>query len=298
MNGWMVICLLMSSYLLTLFWYHAFYHVCNRHIVRENYQKKTIPTAMGISITLTVVVLICTLPGSGLAKQDLVLLVSMLMATCVGLLDDIANDRRIKGISGHLQMLWKRKTFTSGGLKAIILTGTAVWTSTQLTESWLEMPIGATIIALTANTINLFDLRPGRAMKAVILMLLVLFGWIAFHSSISSNFLWKWCIILIGTCLAYIPKDLKGYAMMGDTGANALGILLGSLCLSAFPFGYQWIMLILLLGIHGIAEIHSISAIIDDNKWLRWLDQWGRPKQCSADEPAVEPEDIQPLPNS
>jgi UDP-N-acetylmuramyl pentapeptide phosphotransferase/UDP-N-acetylglucosamine-1-phosphate transferase len=64
--------------------------------------------------------------------------------------------------------------------------------------------------------------------------------------------------------------------MMGDTGSNALGLALGLTMVWGLPFTGKLLGLSILVAIHIVAEIYSISKLIEQSPVLRLLDKLGR----------------------
>ena len=82
----------------------------------------------------------------------------------LGLLDDTLGNRQIKGLRGHFQAAFRERKITTGFIKAVGGGLLALLLAYRFTPSSpLLMLLDAALIALCANAINLFDLRPGRA---------------------------------------------------------------------------------------------------------------------------------------
>lgn len=147
------------------------------------------------------------------------------------------------------------------------------------------MPIAALLIALSANALNLFDLRPGRALKVWMLGCLPLLWLMARQVPAgvqcqAADGTWPYPLaalaLLLFIAVLYAPLDFAGMMMLGDTGANPLGAVLG-LCLALLlPLPAQLIAVVLLLGLHGYTEHASLTRLIGRVRWLRWLDELGR----------------------
>ncbi|MBK7019623.1 MAG: hypothetical protein IPH38_08525 [Candidatus Microthrix sp.] len=80
------------------------------------------------------------------------------------------------------------------------------------------MSLDGAFIAGSANLMNLFDLRPGRALKVAMLA--------AGVSSLTTRQVALEAAAVSGTAASLLPDDLAERAMLGDTGANALGAVL------------------------------------------------------------------------
>ncbi len=140
----------------------------------------------------------------------------------VGLLDDLAGSADSRGLKGHLQALARGK-LTTGGIKVIGLTAAAgVLAGSRrgrsTTAAALDTAIDTALVAGTANLVNLFDLRPGRATKAVVVMT-GLMSPAALPTTAGS---------VLGALTGTGPADLGGRSMLGDCGANAAGAVLAA----------------------------------------------------------------------
>ena len=138
-----------------------------------------------------------------------------------------------------------------------------------LQRSWLGAVVDGTIIALSANALNLLDLRPGRAGAVFILCATLL---LAFDVGPHAQ---TWALVLlIGLAVMIYLDDRAAKLMMGDVGSNSLGGALGLAFVLAVhsPIG-RVTALAALVGLHVLAEKVSISALIERNPILRRLDR-------------------------
>jgi len=231
-------------------------------LVRPNYRKQEIPAAMGLAVALFAAGNAVTgLPGGeplGLATGT--------GFAALGLADDYWGSREVGGFAGHLRAL-RAGRLTTGTVK--LLGGAAL----ALAVGWLRwgqvLPalVDGALIALCANAVNLLDVRPGRAVKAWLLLALLA------AASPESRPL----VVGLAVMLAwYAPLDLGGKAMLGDTGANALGAMAGL----ALAFGLGWPSKVALVGLllvmQVVAEWRSLGELVEGNRVLGWLDRLGR----------------------
>lgn len=242
-----------------------------------NYAGEVIPVGTGA------VLIVLYMALYGLLKMKAVLDVSgmddseiqayfpaLLLVFAAGWTDDTIGERSVKGIRGHFNSWRQSGTLTTGAVKAVVIGLAALWVVTDGSRTWVEECIGWVTIVMTANAMNLLDVRPGRAWK----------GFYAGAAAVAiADPGWAgnvWLLPAIAGGLALMPGDLRGRHMLGDCGANLLGFALGCAIVDTFPLWIQTVCLLILAAIHRTAEKDSITAWIDKHKWVRWLDRLGR----------------------
>ncbi|WP_454854815.1 hypothetical protein [Promicromonospora soli] len=210
-------------------------------------------------------------------------------AGAFGLVDDLAEDTsvRTKGLKGHLGAL-KEGHLTTGGLKVLGISGSALLAAAVGTRRsggafghLVDVGLNGALIGGTANLINLFDLRPGRALKAgAAASLPFMLGGAGATGAV------------LGASAAAAPGDLGEKDMLGDGGANALGALVGSQIAFGAPRALRWAALAGVVGLMLASEKVSFSKVIAGNEWLNKVDMLGRrpAEPAVGPEPAVEPE--------
>lgn len=133
---------------------------------RSNYRGESIPVGMGL-IFVFVYVVVAFLLVHWIVPHDLLLyLTAIVFFTMLGLLDDLLGSGESRGLKGHFGALLQGR-LTTGALKAIGggLVALLFAFITLSGRPWWEILTAALLVALAANTINLVDLRPGRAIK-------------------------------------------------------------------------------------------------------------------------------------
>ena len=211
-----------------------------------------------------------------------------------GYIDDVdqgAHDggKVAKGLKGHLGALAHGQVTTGvikiAGIGASALAASALVGSkaTSVSGKAADLALNTVLIAGTANLANLLDLRPGRALKATVLVATPLsyFSCAAAKPEASASGASAQRLLASGLNAAAITalvEDLQETTMLGDTGANAAGALLGT----SLAANDSWkLRLGATLGVVGLilaSEKVSFSKVIAANPALNWLDQlWRRP---------------------
>ncbi len=189
-----------------------------------------------------------------------------------GLVDDVAGVGESGGFRHHVRTLLNGR-ITTGMLKLVGGAAVALLTSAALSLSdggLVGMLRDAAVVALAANGVNLFDRRAGRSLKMVLVGFVAMVLWSRSPSLTGPA-------VGVGAGLALLPSELRERSMLGDTGANALGALLGLSALAAFPGpGSRWVLLVGLLALNVGSEFVSYSRVIEAVPPLRFLDRLGR----------------------
>lgn len=235
-----------------------------------NYKGENIPYIMGLLFifvqTITLLILYIFFVED---TYILFYLISITIIGLVGLLDDLIGERDIKGLKGHIKSFLKGNP-TTGSIKAGVGFLISFLLSLLISKNPLDFIVNTFLIALFTNYNNIFDLRPGRTIKAFIFASILLL--ITRNINKYEYFIYSFYGILI----IYFPMDLKAKAMMGDVGSNVLGITLGIYCSLSNSLTVKIIYLAILVVIHIIAEKYSFTKIIDNNKILKFIDDLGR----------------------
>jgi Glycosyl transferase family 2 len=177
----------------------------------------------------------------GLAQPQL------LPVTAIGVADDLWSGEE-RGFREHL-----RTGRTTGVLKLVGIPAFALWRTRSLA--------GALLVGLAANVLNQLDTRPGRALKSFALGSLLLRG------------------VPRGAAAAAVllaAYDLREMAMLGDSGSNALGAVLGFRSVEFLTERQRWSAIAALAGLTLLGERRSLGALIERTPGLRELDAWGR----------------------
>ncbi len=213
-------------------------------------------------------------PGSPGWRRAAAMVLGGAGAAAFGAYDDLAGSGDRRGFRGHLGAL-RHGEVTTGAVKLGGIGVTGIISAALAGGSPADVVLNAGLVAGGANLLNLFDLRPGRAIKVAAASGALLGA--AGRDGVAAP---------LGAALALLPEDLGERAMLGDAGANALGAMLGA---SAAGLSRPT-RIALLAGIAGLtaaSEKVSFTRVIARTPALNWLDMLGR-------RPAPQPPETEP----
>jgi UDP-GlcNAc:undecaprenyl-phosphate/decaprenyl-phosphate GlcNAc-1-phosphate transferase len=165
----------------------------------------------------------------------------------LGLADDLWSGEE-RGFRAHL-----RSGRTTGMLKLVGIPAWGLLRTRSLS--------GGLLVALAANTLNQLDTRPGRALKA--------FG-------LGTLLLRRTPRGALAAAVLLAPYDLREMAMLGDSGSNALGAVLGFSSVERFSRRQRWSAIAALAGLTLLGERRSLGTLIEETPLFRELDALGR----------------------
>ena len=251
-------------------------------LLRPNFHGRNLPLAGGL-------VLLCALVAGELALSVAKLVVSHGAAARafasrghwglavvalgffgLGLLDDLVDGGHYRGLRGHFRAL-ARGRLTGGAIKALggvalgLIAG-ASW-ETHLGPAVLD----AALVALSANLINLLDLRPGRAVKVYLV------AWAALAAAAWGSAYVPVSVSVTAGAALWLLADVRERGMLGDVGANLLGAVAGAGAALTLGAVARLGVLVGLGALTLASERWSFSKAIDALAPLRWLDRLGRP---------------------
>ncbi len=191
------------------------------------------------------------------ASHDTVLFIMVLMGGWgVGVLDDWLGGTGPRGWPGHLGSLGRGSLST--GLVKLYLGGLlGLLTALLLGRSGAQLLADAALFALAMNSVNLLDLRPGRA---IYYFVFALGATSFFRSGFSGEPLLLMCAV---AALGYLPWDQSAKVMLGDSGANAIGAVLGLGLVAAEPAALRLPAGAALVAFQILGELVPISRALD-----------------------------------
>jgi UDP-GlcNAc:undecaprenyl-phosphate/decaprenyl-phosphate GlcNAc-1-phosphate transferase len=251
-------------------------------LARRNYRDVMVPTAGGVLIVVAVLVIEAgrALIGAagvgdepGLTEARSLVLFAVFGFGLLGLVDDLLGDDAAddeRGFRGHVTALFDGR-ITTGFLKMFGGAGVAVvLVATPGFATGRRLVIDALLIALAANLGNLFDRAPGRAIKAGLV------AYIPLAIVLGGNAVGVAIAPVMGAALGLLLPDLREELMIGDTGANVLGAVLGLGVVLGLGQTSRTVVLIVVATLNVLAEVVSFSRIIDRVPPLRAFDRLGQ----------------------
>lgn len=255
---------------------------------RRNYRDHVVPTAGGVLIVFAVLAVeagralagalgVGDEPGLTLARS--LVLFAVFGFGMLGFVDDLlgAGDPA-RGFRGHVGALTEGR-LTTGFLKLFGGAGVAVvLVATPGFASGRRLVVDAVLIALAANLGNLLDRAPGRAIKAGVI------AYAPLALVLGTGTVGVALAPVMGAALGLLGEDLRERVMLGDTGANVLGAVLGLGVVLGLGQTARTAVLVVVAGLNVVAEFVSFSDLIDRVPPLRTLDRLGR-----RDQPGSQP---------
>jgi len=243
---------------------------------RENYRGTRLPVPLGVVIVPAALLALVGLALlARLGDQDVypdnfgLVLLFVPGVALLGLIDDVLSGSA-RGWRGHGSDVLKGG-FSTGALKAAGTLGLALLVASSLPGSDAEFLLAAAVLVLATNVFNLLDLRPGRSVKAFLLLGLGLTVTTQNTEALAAIGIFAGPVLVAGF------YDLREQAMLGDVGSNAIGALAGLWMVLTLDTNGQVVALVVLLALNVFGEFRSISNVIEKVPGLRHLDSLGRP---------------------
>ncbi|MGH9031669.1 MAG: hypothetical protein ACRDY4_08870 [Acidimicrobiia bacterium] len=248
-------------------------------LARQNYRDRVVPTAGGVLIVLAVLVVEAgrAILGAvgvgdepGLTTARSLVLFAAFGFGLLGLIDDVVGEGDERGFRGHLGALRHGRLTTGllklvgGGAVAVVLVATPGFATGR------RLLVDALLIALAANLGNLLDRAPGRVIKAGVLAyvpLVLVLGTGAVGVALAP---------VMGAAVGLLAPDLRERLMLGDTGANVIGAVLGLGVVLGLGQTARIVVLVVVAALNVAAELVSFSRVIEQVPPLRAFDELGR----------------------
>jgi hypothetical protein len=238
-------------------------------LVRENYAGRPVPVMLGFALVAgTAFGFLVGRPGAERPAVEVVAVASLGGLFLAGLADDAAAGGP-RGLAGHLRSLSRGRP-TTGILKLAVGVAAGVAAALAAGGPPVRLVAGAVLVAASVNLLNALDLRPGRALKWGLLVLVA-----------TLPTLWgtgTGALVGAGTgaALGVLPYDLRERGMLGDAGSNPLGFLAGLGLLLVLSTPLLVVAAVIAVGLQVVAETVTFSSVIGATPPLAWFDRLGR----------------------
>jgi UDP-GlcNAc:undecaprenyl-phosphate/decaprenyl-phosphate GlcNAc-1-phosphate transferase len=243
---------------------------------RTNHRGESVTLLEGPAVGLGAIaiqILYTERSGASVTPRSQALALAGLGGLGFGVIDDLAGSGKRRGLRGHLAALTQGEV-TTGAVKLAGIGGTGIASALALGGGTADIAVNSGLIAGGANLLNLFDLRPGRAIKVATVSAALIAGGSAVTGSGADGI--SAVAAPLGAALALLPEDLGERAMLGDAGANAVGAMLGAAAAASLPRPARIGLLAGIVALTAASEKVSFTKIIERTPPLRWLDMIGR----------------------
>ncbi len=249
-------------------------------MVRENYAGRSVAFPLGaILLAASLVALAPLAPLDDRADLELLdpelrrWFAYVVGVAFLGLFDDAigrgAEADTARGWRGHARAVLSGDLST-GAIKAVGAFALAAYATSGLGRESLDYLVDLALLLLATNMANLLDLRPGRVEKTLLLVGagLCIGYWTLAPVELLGLFIGP---VIVGAWLT-----LRERAMLGDTGSNLVGALIGVWLVTTLSDPGRLIALAILVALTVYGEFRSISSAIERIPGLRLLDRLGR----------------------
>jgi UDP-GlcNAc:undecaprenyl-phosphate/decaprenyl-phosphate GlcNAc-1-phosphate transferase len=240
-------------------------------LVRANHAGRPVPAVLGL-------VLVAGVAGGALApilSPDVAagsvmwtVLAGVIVVTAAGLLDDLAGGKA-RGFGGHLGSLARGRP-TTGIVKLVVGVGVGAVVAAQIGGGGVRVVAATVLIAGAVNLWNALDVVPGRSLKWGVVVL------IGVVVATRAEPLGLVAAAALGAAGGVLPADLTERGMLGDSGSNPLGLVVGAGLAVALSTPWVVVAASVILALQVAAETVTISRLIRAVPPLRWFDALGR----------------------
>lgn len=247
-------------------------------LTAANHRGTRLPVVLGIAMSTAVVasilgvLLFIAISGqwSTPAGKLAWVAIAVVGVAGAGFLDDLASGGP-RGLRGHLGSL-RFGRMSTGMLKVLVIVtaGAGVSAVTLSERGPLAVVLGTILAAATANVWNGLDVAPGRSGKFFLLAAL---------PTLLANYrnpAWLTLVFCSGALIGVLAFDLRERGMLGDTGANVLGFVLGAAIAPSLSTVGLAAAVGVAIALNIVAELVTFSRIISAVPPLRWFDRLGR----------------------
>lgn len=254
----------------------AIQHLLENGFSRPNYRDRELPFPAGIAVIAAAAIALIPLGALRELSHAKVfyssagsVAVYTIGVAFLGFVDDMLSGPA-KGWRGHAGAALDG-TFSTGALKAVGALGLAMFALSGQGLSSGRYILEVLLLVLTTNLFNLLDLRPGRSIKALVLLGIGLTLGATSTRPLGAVGLFLAPVLVVGV------YDVREQALLGDTGSNVVGAIAGWWMVLAMGSAAQVVALVIVGALTVYGEFRSMSTAIERTPVLRELDSLGRP---------------------
>lgn len=246
---------------------------------RLNYRDKVVPAGAGVVLALVPVFAESVRLAAGAAGLGVrgitgpraAVVVAAVGFGLVGLIDDVAGTGEDRGLRGHARALLETGRLSTGGLKFLGGAAIALIAVSPLPhDAFWPFIADAALVALCANLANLLDRAPGRTIKVGA----IAFVFLAIFTVVPRPLIPA--AVVAGAAMGLLLDDLHERLMLGDSGANVIGAVVGVGIVATTELPVRVVLLVLVAAANLASEWVSFGRVIDSTRPLRGIDRWGR----------------------
>jgi UDP-N-acetylmuramyl pentapeptide phosphotransferase/UDP-N-acetylglucosamine-1-phosphate transferase len=191
------------------------------HWERKNYAGTVVTVLQGTAVSVASTAIPALDPGLDPRTRAAAALAAG-ASGLAGTYDDFAgqqdSEKDLRGIRAHLGAL-RTGQVTAGMVKLGVIGAAALAAGALVRDRPLDRLLAAAVVAGTAHAVNLLDVQPGRAAKAVLAA--------GLPTVLRGGGAGSLAAVPVAAAAALLPEELGEQAMLGDAGAHALGAVLG-----------------------------------------------------------------------
>ncbi|TKA08990.1 hypothetical protein [Actinacidiphila oryziradicis] len=235
---------------------------------RTNHAGRTVDLYGGLAAATGTVLATAAAPGLPVRSRTAAL--AVLAAGGCGAYDDLAGTPGERGFRTHMGALQEGRV-TSGAVKLFGIGAAGLAAGALLKERPVDRLLAGVVVAGTAHLVNLVDVKPGRAAKAVIAA--------GVPGMLRGGPAGALAGAPVGAAVAVLADDAGERTMLGDAGAHALGAAVGVSIVVANGRAGLVLHAALLAGLAAAGDWVSYGEGLWSAPGLRTIDSLGRRPQ-------------------
>ncbi|MEU1626652.1 hypothetical protein ABZ746_15250 [Streptomyces sp. NPDC020096] len=233
---------------------------------RKNHAGRTVDLHGGLAAAAGVALAAAVTRGLPGRTRTAAVLATVAAAAC-GAYDDQAGSADERGFGAHLRALAGGRV-TSGAVKLLGIGAAGLAAGALIGRRPVDAVLAGVVIAGSAHLVNLVDVAPGRAAKAVLAA--------GAPGLLRGGPAGALAAAPVAAAAAVLADDLGERTMLGDAGAHALGAALGVAIVAANGRTGRALHAAVLVALAAVGDKVSYSDALWTAPGIRAVDAWGR----------------------